>query len=494
MVNAYNFSGFLAFVFFLAVPVAAILGVIVKARYRKAIKREMMARSGAPESAFDVPQAIRPNRSTLEFDVSPATQRLPFRFGLAFRYLVSGVVFAIMMVVVIFAVDETEFLPVRFTVFVASFALPAIIMALYVANVRWYWILLFSVFWMFLLSLVEQQSASIAGIYVVPALILSLVVGNPSLRTTAIPLFLVAVSLVVPLIFSLDFMYFLMVAGVFDFLLLILPVPLVSAFYVLTGLAVSFAIGVAFALIIVRIVARPSDGSSELTMQHDLLWLFQTIWMIGFAWGSAGAIVLSYVLAFAAYRVTLRLLRPTSGATDVNLLLRVFGQRRLQTSLARGLLLDWRRTGPVLLVGSADLATETLDAPELSALLTRRLRDIFIETPDDLKQAEAEGNTRLSDGLFPMRDFYCRDNSWRPTVLTLMSHAQRVLIDMRGFEQSNTGIQFEIMALAQRVPADRIIVLVDKKSLQNVQALFSDIWSKAGNPQGMDRLRCLVQN
>lgn len=492
MITEQNFNGFLAFVFFAAVPVAVVLGVIIRARYRKAIAREMMLVTESSAEAFSVPEATHPNHSSFVFETVSKPDRPPLRIDLAVRYLLAGFAYSYVMVVLLFLSDGIAFLPVRTLVVLASFVTPAMIMAIYVSGLRWYWNVLFFVFWTWLLFVIAPESNDVIGMLVGPAFMLSLVVGNPALRTTAIPLFLVAVSLVVPFVFSLDFLYLILVAGLLDSFLSILPSALVTVVYVIIAVGFALAVGVVFSLLAVRLVAWMTENSSEYTMQHDLLWLFQTIWMVGLGWGTNGALVLVYFFAFVAYRLVLWGMSPKNQAKEISLLLRVFGQRGTQTSLARGLLLDWRRTGPVLLIGGADLATETLDAPELAAFLSRRLKNIFINSPEDLLRVESAGEARLSDGLFPMRDYYCRDNSWRPTILTLMSTAQRVLVDMRGYHETNEGIIYEINALAERVASNNIVVIVDAASLKKVENIFAEAWSDADRAPGQDRIRCII--
>lgn len=492
MITEENFNGFLAFVFFLAVPLAALLGVVIRRSYRTAIARAMQADSGVPETAFEVPSPTYPNNKALEFDLAPLPRRPQRRVALAGRYFLAGLAFSIVMVVVMFNLNGIAFLPVRFGVVVASFAFPALVMSLYVAGVRWYTIVSAAVLWILLLHVIAPESREVIAMLVGPALMLALLVGNPALRTTAVPLFLVAIAIVAPLTFSLDFIYVTMVAGILDFLVLDLPPVIKFALYVILALAVVLALGVGLALVAVRLVARATADSSEFMMQHDLLWLFQTIWIVGLGWGENGPIVLMYFLSFVAYRSVLRRLRPSGHAKEINLLLRVFGQRKSQTQLARGLLLDWRREGPVLLIGGADLATETLDPPELTAFLNRRLARIFIDTPEDLARAAAAGESRHGDGLFRMQDYYCRDNSWRPTVLTLMNRARRVLLDMRGFNPVNQGIQYEIDALAARVPAANITVVVEPDGIQPAQVLLAEAWARAGGSDGPDRIAIRV--
>ena len=492
MVTAENFNGFLAFVFLLSVPLTALLSVVIRRRYRKAVSAVMMSTAGASAEAFDVPEPALPNRGTLAFDVAPLPRAPRLRVGLAGRYLLAGLACSVVLVVVMFLLNGIAFLPVRFGVVVGAFAFTALIMALYVAGLRWFWILLAAVIWVGLLYAVAPQSGEVIGLLSLPSLMLALVIGNPALRRTTLTLFLVSVSLVVPMVFALDILYLALVTGILDGLRSILPEAIVRTLYVVLALAVVLGAGIGLAWAAVRLVARATATASEFMMQHDVIWLFQTIWIIGLGWGMNGPAVLLYLLAFAVYRGVLRLLRPRGDATEVNLLLRVFGQRKSQTRLSRGLLLDWRQTGPVLLIGASDLATETLDAPELAAFLSRRLDSIFITGPGDLAAARAKGEHRLGDGLFPMQDHYCRDDSWRPTVLTLMSRAHRVLIDLRGFEPENRGIRFEIDALAERVPADRITVIADSGRVEAAQALFSDAWHRAGRKDGTDTIAIRV--
>lgn len=488
MLTDENFNGFLAFVFFMAVPLAALLGAIIRRRYRKAIARAMRAGTPSPGAAFAVPGPSHPNGAALQVDVAPLSRAPPLRPALALRYLAAGLAFALVLVTVMFLLDGIGFAPLRFAVVVAAFLLPALIMALYVAGLRWYWMVAAGVFWTWLLYVIAPESNDVLGILVGPALMLALLVGNPALRTTAVPLFMVAVALVVPLVFALEAIYLMMLAGVLDFLLFLLPPGLVAAIYVILGLALMLAVGTGLALLVVRAVARLTARSSELMMQHDLLWLFQCVWVIGLGWGSHGPLTLAYLLAFAAYRGTLALLRPRAPAQETHLLLRVFGQQGTQTRLARSLLLDWRQRGPVLMIGAEDLATETLDAPELAAFLRRRLSDLFIDSPVDLAAASAAGTARQGDGLFPMQDYYCRDSTWQPTVLTLMAQARRILVDMRGFDPANQGILFEIDALAARVPTDRLLVVCAPDAVEQVTALFAGAWARAGREGQTDRL------
>lgn len=133
-----------------------------------------------------------------------------------------------------------------------------------------------------------------------------------------------------------------------------------------------------------------------------------------------------------------------------------------------------------MLIGSADLATETLDSEELAAFLSRSLNSLFITSPEDLEDALARRAEAAHDGLYPVLDYYCQDDTWRPSVRTLMSRASRVVLDLRGFSAQNQGVQFEIAELVRRVDIETVNVLVDDTTdVALAQKLFQQEWDAA---------------
>src|SRR5215207_3742182 len=68
------------------------------------------------------------------------------------------------------------------------------------------------------------------------------------------------------------------------------------------------------------------------------------------------------------------------------LLLRVFGSRRRSERFFDLLGARWRYAGSIQLIGGPDLATSSLDPGRFLDFLGRRLRQTFINTPDDLDQ------------------------------------------------------------------------------------------------------------
>lgn len=490
MIDADTFNAFIGLIFILAVPLTFVLSLIIRRLYRKGIVKAMMETSGVAEDQFPLTPATRPNGNELEFDIKAGGVRRRFRIKLGARYFLAGLAYAVVVTVVMFVTDGIEFLPVRTSVVVLSFTTPALIMGLIAAGLRWYWVIFVLVFWVWLLYQIAPESNDVIGMLAGPSALMALILANPFMRTTTVPIFLMSVALLVPLMFVLHVMMGVMLYGLPEFLVVYFPPWATWVFTVLVSLGIVLGIGLIFALLAVRFIGRLTLGSSEYVMQNDVLWAFQTIFLIALAWGAVGAVALFYILAFAAYRLVLWILKGKGGVEpELLLLLRVFGNRKSQQKLSRGRLLEWRQSGPVMLIGSADLATETLDAWELAAFLRRRLGELFINSPQDLSEAVTGGGDRLSDGLYPMQDYYCRDNSWRPTIKTLMSRASKVLLDLRGFGPENRGVQFEINELSLRVRARDITVLYDDTTdMILAQNLFREAWG-AGGGNGVDTIR-----
>lgn len=54
----------------------------------------------------------------------------------------------------------------------------------------------------------------------------------------------------------------------------------------------------------------------------------------------------------------------------------------------------------------------------------------------------------------------CYDNTWKPSVATLVERAAAVLMDLRGFDPSRAGCRYEIDYLLDHVPLRRVVFLV----------------------------------
>jgi len=76
-------------------------------------------------------------------------------------------------------------------------------------------------------------------------------------------------------------------------------------------------------------------------------------------------------------------------------------------------------------------------------------------------------------------DMYCFDNTWRDAVAEFVAASDVVLMDLRGYSDTNKGCEYEVDFLFDSIPVDRITFLVDKgNDIQMVESLVMQRWEK----------------
>ncbi|MCA9290442.1 MAG: hypothetical protein KDA25_04890 [Phycisphaerales bacterium] len=71
----------------------------------------------------------------------------------------------------------------------------------------------------------------------------------------------------------------------------------------------------------------------------------------------------------------------------------------------------------------------------------------------------------------------CHDDLWRGALDDLLAWSDVVVMDLRGFSESNRGCAYEIGCLLGRVPLDRIVFIVDRSTdASALRALIEDRW------------------
>ncbi|MFK7746008.1 MAG: hypothetical protein AB8B47_13215 [Roseobacter sp.] len=473
--------GVLLFFFGLAVPVSAMVGVFIRRAYRRAVIKAMRAPNlhtdAQPVKALE---ASRPNRSQVVFSMGKLMQEKRLRPYVGMRHALAGCAYAMVVAVITIFISGAEIASLRTVfVFLALAVLPgAISMVAVGVPARWLWPVLF--LWCVVLTTVWEQ-AYIFLLYQlgVPLVILA-ALSNPFLRTTAMPVYLGTVVMLLPALFTMPVSTAL--TQLWFPLLHVFNPDVVVILQVITVCAVLVWIGFKLVKWMAVWIGRVLQSSSEFMMLSDTAYLITTLWFTASYWTEMGASALCLWLAFFAYRLILWACRPR-GRTNAPmlLLLRVFGHRNTQQKLARGLLRDWRVQGPVILIGAEDLATETLDSEELAAYMTGDLARLFVTDAQALERALPQRPVALWDGLYAFHDLYCRADSWQPTVETMMNLASNVVLDLRGFGPENAGVQFEINALAARVPAENIRVIFDQSTdLELAKSYFENAFQNFG--------------
>lgn len=192
---------------------------------------------------------------------------------------------------------------------------------------------------------------------------------------------------------------------------------------------------------------------------------------------------LSGLVAFVAFKFVaslgLRALpRPADGPGL--LLLRVFalGQRseRLFDSVSQA----WRRHGPIHLIAGPDLATTTLEAHEFLDFVGGRLARAFVSGEADLEKRIAALDRRPDpDGRFRVNEFFCRADTWKPTMRRLAGESEVVLMDLRSFSPANRGCLFEIEQLVHHVELERIVLLIGASTDRSfLESQLQAIWGR----------------
>ena len=190
--------------------------------------------------------------------------------------------------------------------------------------------------------------------------------------------------------------------------------------------------------------------------------------------------------AFVAYKLTemagFRLVR-TTAERDAQalkvLVLRVFSLGMRSERLFAGFTKLWRYIGSVQLIAGPDLATSTVEPHEFLDFLAGRLQRRFITGPDTLEQRLGETEQRRDiDGRFRITDFFCHDDTWQMVFNRLKKDSDVVLMDLRGFSQSNQGCVFEIKELLDGMLLRHIVFVVDRTTDERFLAqVLADAWA-----------------
>jgi len=156
------------------------------------------------------------------------------------------------------------------------------------------------------------------------------------------------------------------------------------------------------------------------------------------------------------------------------LLLRIFGYTARTERLFDRVAARWRLIGPVTMIAAPDVTARTIDAGDYLRWLSGRVDELFVTSRAGLDSRLATLDLRPDpDGRFRINAFRCRDSTWQATVVELMQRAAVVIMDVRGITQARRGCEFELQQLAQRLPPQRLVLVIDETTDQAVlQAAF----------------------
>lgn len=211
-------------------------------------------------------------------------------------------------------------------------------------------------------------------------------------------------------------------------------------------------------------------STSDQAVAMSAFWLtFAGIQSTTFAFVDARWIIAGLVifLVFAAAATTGFWLvrRSTTVGTRAPrlLVLRVFALGRRSRKLFDRFATLWRHVGSVQLIAGPDLASSTVEPHEFLDFLRRRLGDRFLDSDESIARALARLDTDPDpDGRYRITDFICRDHAWRTVFGRLAAESDVVLMDLRGFSTANAGCAYELGALLDVVPIERVTIIVNQ--------------------------------
>lgn len=145
------------------------------------------------------------------------------------------------------------------------------------------------------------------------------------------------------------------------------------------------------------------------------------------------------------------------------LLLRVFGYTARTEHLFDRVAARWRLLGPVTMIAAPDVTARTIDAGDYLRWLSGRVDELFVNSRAGLDSKLAKLDLAPDpDGRFRINEFCCRDSTWQATVVELMLRADAVIMDVRGITAAKLGCEFELQQMAQRMPLQRLVLVVDE--------------------------------
>jgi hypothetical protein len=243
---------------------------------------------------------------------------------------------------------------------------------------------------------------------------------------------------------------------------------------------------------------------SDQTFLLDALWLSVSLCVSVYLMGNNQFHYLLGLLPFALYKITVgyglkRLATRAELLPRARLLfLRVFGSPSRSERLFDLLAARWRYGGSIQLISATDVARGRFEPDEFLDFLSGQLGSAYISTGTDLDQRVAKLDLRPDpDGRYRVNEFFCRNDTWQQTVTKLMAQSDLVAMDLRAFTSERKGCIFELSALIDGVPLQRVVLLIDQTTDEPLlRQTLADLWRRI-NPQspnacgGIARIRMI---
>ena len=486
-------TGLLPLILLLAAILALPVSIGLLKFYRRVVLTSMYARANqGPAGPMPSETSISPNRPTQTTSDLPVIDptssatagpaedqllRAPWRA--AAIYAVAGLGYALVMAAATLAAWETEFILMRFLVYLWVYAWPAVLtVGLVAAATRWAKVVTSTVY--FLVLAIIDVIAHVRS----PEHFFGSTLALWGLTNLLATLLLFAflnrrVRAVGPLVFT--FMVLAVLGSALALAAAGSNEGLIADIGVTVGLGGSGAF-IGFGLLGFAVfglvgwlalrwigVLYEHKKISDQSVTLDSIWLLfgvgQSILLVfdGAVW------ILSGLVAFATYKIVAWAGFSLSGRDTASentpnlLLLRVFSLGKRSERLFDALAKHWRHIGSIHLIAGPDLAATTIEPHEFLDFLGGTLARRFIDGPDTLNRRISEMDLKPDpDGRFRVNDFFCHEDTWQMTLFRLVGESDAVLMDLRSFSEQNAGVVYEINELIDLVPLERIVFVVDE--------------------------------
>src|SRR5438874_4336293 len=174
------------------------------------------------------------------------------------------------------------------------------------------------------------------------------------------------------------------------------------------------------------------------------------------------------LVALVAYKIVARLgfrLLPGTSSPKRLLLLRVFALGKRSGPLFDGVRKVWLRGGPIAMIAGPDLVTSAVEPHEFLDFLSGKLGRTFVSDEADLNRRAAAMDSRPDpDGRYRVTEFFCRADSWQPTMRRLVMASDAVLMDLRSFSAFNQGCVYELGRLLDTIDLRRVLFVTDNRT------------------------------
>ncbi len=206
--------------------------------------------------------------------------------------------------------------------------------------------------------------------------------------------------------------------------------------------------------------------SDELMQVAAVVMLFAVVASVSLAFNGALWIftgLAGFVAWWMCVRLGFAITRPLHPQHHADLLLlRVFALGARSERLFAGLQRVWLRQGSIAMIAGPDLASANIEPHEFLQFVRGRTREQFIDDARELDARTATGHDRVTpDGRYRVHEFFCFDDTWRPTLRRLVRDCDAVIMDLRAFSPERQGCVWELAQLFDSIALDRVVLVID---------------------------------